>query len=96
MNMHAMHDDEGRHENHPEREMAKSLAELEATQNAILERFGGALSERQKESITNLLAVDHSLHGPEEQIIESAYNRAFPPQNTTTTTYKPKHSKLDQ
>jgi hypothetical protein len=87
---HGVHDKGDTYEENPELEIAKSLEQLEATEKAILERFGGSLSERQKESLGDLLRLDHSLRGPDETLDQELYSRAVPPH------HKHNHNKLDQ
>jgi hypothetical protein len=72
---HSVHDREPRFDQNPEQEIAKSLQELDAIENSILERFGGALTDRQKKSLADLIRLDHSLRGPDDLVDQLQYSR---------------------
>ena len=72
---HSAHGRDNRFEQDPEQEIAKSFQELDAIENSILERFGGALTDRQKKSLAELIRLDHSLIGPDDLVDQLLYSR---------------------
>jgi hypothetical protein len=72
---HGAHSRDKEHEHNPEQEIAKSFQELDAIENSILERFGGALTDRQKQSLAELIRLDYSLRGPDDQVDQLLYSR---------------------
>lgn len=72
---HGAHGRDNRHDQDPEQEIAKSFKELDAIENSILERFGGAMTDRQKTSLAELIRLDHSLHGPDDLLDQQQYSR---------------------
>jgi hypothetical protein len=72
-------DKERRRQESAEEDIARSFEALDATQSAILERFGGPLTEEQKESLGDLLRLDQSLNGPDDVLDQELYSRPFPP-----------------
>lgn len=72
---HRAHSGDKEHEHNPEQEIAKSFQELDAIENSILERFGGALTDGQKQSLVEMIRLDHSLKGPDDQVDHLLYSR---------------------
>ena len=75
----------------PEQEIVESFQELDATQAALLDRVGGALTQEQKDTLADLLRLDQSLDGPDDTLDQELYSRAFPPVPPTKT---PQHKRF--
>ena len=68
-----------------EPEIVKEFEELDAAVDAILERLGGPLTKEQKESLKNLVRLDHALGGPDAKLDSELYSRPFTPIKFSTS-----------